>query len=139
MTTSLRNYDDLDLIGAVVASDITEIREEVRLVPAPRLDASRQSWEGASDSDWTWVELRDYVLRQITLVSGGVTDNPAKVAGIMKRFVKEYGVHSATIARYAFEVCGGWWNNQPITVARFCKANDPYFAQVILDRLGLGR
>lgn len=135
--SDLRNFDDLDLMGA---TSVTGISEEVRVTVQPkeqRLDATRESFTGVADEEWTWQELRDYVVRQITVLNGGVSDNPAKVAGIMKRFAKNYGVHAAAIARYAFEVSHGYWNSQPIGITRFCKGSDPYFGDVILDRLGL--
>lgn len=86
--------------------------------------------------DWTWAELRDYVVGQITDRFGPFPRDSRKEYGIFNRFLSEYGSHAVAIAQFAFgPVCDGWWGKAPISINRFCKASDPYFAQPILERI----
>ena len=55
--------------------------------------------------------------------------------GIFSRFHKTYGEQAGKIAKHAFEVADGYWANAPISVNRFTKGSDPYFAEPILARL----
>jgi hypothetical protein len=59
-----------------------------------------------------------------------------KEHAIFRRFFNEYGTDAIAIAKFAFgPVCGGMWRGAPISVNRFCKASDDYFAKAILERL----
>lgn len=85
---------------------------------------------------WDWSDLRDYVVTQIESKFGPQPRDSKKEYGIFNRFIKTYGGEkAAAIARYAFEVEGGWWMSAPIGVNRFTRGCDPYFAEVILGRL----
>ena len=86
-------------------------------------------------SEWSWQEFRDYVVAHIEQVSGPFPRDAKKEYGIFSRFLNTYGQDAVRIAKYAFEVCDGWWKGAPISVNRFTKGSDPYFANVILDRL----
>lgn len=89
-----------------------------------------------SAEQWTWEELRDYVVAQITERFGPFPRDARKEYGIFTRFFTEYGADAAAIAQYAFgPACDGWWGRAPISVNRFCKASDPYFARPIRERL----
>lgn len=85
---------------------------------------------------WTWAELRDYVVGEIIERFGPFPRDSRKEYGIFNRFLSEYGQDGIAVAKYAFgPVCDGWWGSAPISINRFCKASDPYFAKPILDRL----
>lgn len=84
---------------------------------------------------WSWSDLRDYVVTEIERRFGTFPRDAKKEYGIFTRFHKAYGERSGMIAKHAFEVCDGWWSNAPISINRFCKGSDPYFAEPILARL----
>lgn len=87
---------------------------------------------------WDWRALRDYVVSQTELRFGPQPRDPGKEFGVFNRFVNTWGARSEEIARYAYEVCDGIWMGAPITITRFTKGNDPYFAEVIVkDHLGV--
>lgn len=88
-----------------------------------------------SEAEWTWSELRDYVVSQIEQRFGAFPRDSRKEYGIFTRFAKEYGAEAVAIAKYAFEVTEGWWQGAPISVNRFCKGSDPFFAEPIRARL----
>lgn len=87
------------------------------------------------DGQWSWQDLRDYVVGQIEQRFGPFPRDAVKEASIFKGFVSRHGASAAPIARYAFEVCGGVWANGNIQVYRFCKGSDPFFAVPIAQRL----
>jgi hypothetical protein len=85
--------------------------------------------------DWGWCEVRDYVVTSIEARFGAFPRDQRREHGIFTRFTKDYGPDAGRIARYAFETCDGWWMNATVSVNRFCRNSDPYFAQPILARL----
>jgi hypothetical protein len=87
------------------------------------------------DAQWSWQELRDYVVGKIVEIHGVFPRNATKEMGIFKSFTTRWGNLAPVIARYAFEEMGGYWKNAPVSVTRFCKASDPYFAQLIVNHL----
>jgi hypothetical protein len=87
------------------------------------------------DAQWTWEDLRDYVTGQIEQYHGPQVRNAMKEASVFKSFLARHGEKAVGIARFAFEVQRGMWQRAPISVNRFCKASDPYFSDVIKDRL----
>lgn len=87
------------------------------------------------DETWTWYELRDYVVGKIVEIHGVFPRNDKKEMGIFKAFATRWGTDAPAIARYAFESMGGYWKNAPVSVNRFCKGSDPYFAQLIVNHL----
>lgn len=87
------------------------------------------------DSDWTASDLRDYVMSQIEEFHGPQLRNSVKELAIFKSFRQRYGDKAVAIARFAFEQQRGMWQRAPISVNRFCKASDPYFGDVIAERL----
>ena len=80
---------------------------------------------------WTWEQRRDYVVGEITARWGARPRDPLKESGIFKGFVNRWGAQSEPIARAAFETYNGIWNGAPVSVERFSKGSDPYFAEVI--------
>ena len=88
-----------------------------------------------ANADWGWGEVRDYVVSSIEAKFGTFPRDSRKEAGIFKRFCVQYGADSGPIARYAFETMDGWWMNSPVSVNRFCKGSDAYFATPILARI----
>ena len=88
-----------------------------------------------SDEQWTWYELRDYVVGKIIEIHGVFPRNEMKEMGIFKAFCARWGADAPAIARYAFESAGGYWKNAPVSVTRFCKGSDPYFSQLIVNHL----
>lgn len=90
----------------------------------------------ASESEWDWQQLRDYVINQIEAIHGPQPRNPVKEKSIFSSFLKRWGAQAPAIARAAFEVHQGFWHSAPISVNRFCKASDLYFSTVIAERLG---
>jgi hypothetical protein len=82
---------------------------------------------------WEWEQLRDYVATQIEQRFGPFPRNPIKEASIFKSFVKRWGDQAPIIAKAAFEHYDGWWRGAPISITRFCKGSDDWFARKILD------
>lgn len=88
-----------------------------------------------ADGEWSWEDLRDYVMGQIEQYHGPQVRNPVKEASIFRSFLSRHGADAPRIARYAFEVQRGMWQRAPIAANRFCKGSDEYFADVIKARL----
>lgn len=84
---------------------------------------------------WGWEEVRDYVVTEIESRFGVFPRDSRKEMGVFKSFCSRHGEAAPIIAQYAFEVCEGWWKGAPISVNRFCKGSDPYFAEVIIQTL----
>lgn len=108
------------------------VTETVTLTPA--LSESRTHLLKPAEQ-WGWAEVRDYVVASYESRFGAFPRDQRKEYGIFTRFAKEYGTMAGPIARYAFETCDGWWMNATVTVNRFCKGSDKYFAEPILRRL----
>lgn len=89
----------------------------------------------AQEQDWDWRQLRDYVVGQIEHFHGPQPRDPRKEKSIFSSFLDRWGSQAPLIAKAAFEVHQGMWQSAPISVNRFCKASDGYFAQVIAERL----
>jgi hypothetical protein len=126
-----------DPSAAPVAVRLTDtvpvVGESVRvhnLSPAPTASVLL-----TADHEWGWGELRDYVVGQIVELHGVFPRNDKKEMGIFKSFLTRWGTDASPIARYAFEQMNGFWMGAPISVNRFCKGSDPYFAQRILNHL----
>jgi hypothetical protein len=87
---------------------------------------------------WEWQELRDYVVFEITKLTGEYSGHPtsgAAEAQIFKSFMKRHGDNAHRIARYALDTCDGLWYSSPVTIFDFCKNSDPQFADPILKNL----
>jgi hypothetical protein len=88
------------------------------------------------DAEWDWHDLRDYVMREMEAVHGPQVRNSIKEKAIFSSFITRHGAAtSAAIARFAFGFSKGMWANAPISVNRFCKGSDRFFADPIKQRL----
>jgi hypothetical protein len=85
--------------------------------------------------DWTWEQIRDFVVAGIEQNVGYFPRNPLTESGIFKSFKSRWGDLAGPIAIYSIDVAGGWWQNAPISVNRFCKGSDAYFSAIIAERL----
>lgn len=113
-----------------VVETVPVVTEKVHVTPV-----AGASYLLKEDSQWTWENLRDYVMGQIEEFHGPQLRNAMKEAAIFKGFMKRHGDKAVGIARFAFEVQRGMWQRAPISVNRFCAGSDPYFADPIKDRL----
>lgn len=113
-----------------VTETVPVITEKVHVTPV-----AGASYLLKEDSQWTWEDLRDYVMGQIEQYHGPQIRNAMKEASIFKGFLKRHGAKAPAIARFAFEQQRGMWQRAPISANRFCAGSDPYFADVILKRL----
>lgn len=97
---------------------------------------TEQSYMLKDESSWTWSDLRDYIVTKSTQLFGPPLRDPAKESTILKAFISRHGIEKAVlVAMAAYEVYGGVWMSAPVTVTRFTRNNDPYFADVILARV----
>jgi hypothetical protein len=127
----LRNFDALET-GTVITEPVRTVQERVTVVPI----SSAASHLLASEENWTWSELRDYIIREIESRHGSQPRDPRKEKGIFNSFLTRWPEGNAIrIAKAAFDIYDGWWANAPISVNRFCKASDPFFSQEILAKL----
>lgn len=86
--------------------------------------------------DWSWEQLRDYVMRSIAERHGPQPRREAhQVNSIFKSFAGRWGNQAGPIARFAFEQQDGFWRDAPVDIRRFTKGNDAYFAGPISERL----
>lgn len=130
----MKNFDtELDQQGVtrmVKTTSQVVIEETVRVIHRPS-----ESKAYVGKTDWTWSDLRDYVVGQIEERFGAFPRDSRKESGVFKSFLARWGDQAQPIARHAFEVADGRWGGAPISVNRFCKNSDPYFAAVIAERL----
>jgi len=129
---------DFDLLERTTptASVVTEAPVVTATATARPLPSATGTTDLAVDEGaWGWEQLRDYVVRKIEDAHGPFPRDFKKEHAIFKSFAARWGEKAASIAKYAFEVNGGYWRNAPIGVNRFTKGCDPYFAQIIAERL----
>lgn len=108
----------------VIPSEVAE-----QIIARPTVVSSKTHL--TASGTWTWEQMRDYVVGEITARWGARPRDPLKESGIFKGFVNRWGAQSEPIARAAFETYNGIWNGAPVSVERFAKGSDPYFAEVI--------
>lgn len=89
----------------------------------------------SGDEQWGWRELRDYVVSSIEQRFGAFPRDYKKEHGIFSSYINRYGNDAPKIARAAFESYNGMWSSAPISINRFCKASDPFFSDVILNKI----
>lgn len=135
----MRNFDtELDLHGVtkMVTTSTTSVVTEVVVeesVTVTRHPSTSRAYLGKTE--WAWDDLRDYVVAEIETRFGAFPRDSRKESGIFKSFLARWGSQAQAIARFAFEVEDGRWGGAPISVNRFCKGSDPYFAEKIVARL----
>lgn len=86
-------------------------------------------------SEWGWREVRDYVVEAIERRIGAFPRSPIKEKAIFESFCNRWGDKAGPIAQLAVEVHECWWRNSPLSVTRFCKGSDPYFAEPLAAKL----
>lgn len=136
---TLLDFDLSEIYGATSRQKAApapepQLREEVTITPRPSTTA--QAYLARQDEQWSWEDLRDYVVTKIQEIHGPQPRDHFKEMGTFKGFLSRWEEMAPAIARYAFEVEGGWWRSAPISTGRFAKGSDPFFSAVILDRLG---
>lgn len=100
--------------------------------PEPKAPPSeRRAFLAVAPEQWSWTDLRDFVVAEIQSRQGPQPRNPKTESAIFKRFKETWGDHAGPIACHAFSVYDGWWAGAPISVNRFCKGSDPFFAAKI--------
>ena len=130
---TLMHFDpDLTPASSTISAPAPTI---VQTVTVTTLPSESRAYLSRPVEQWSWSDLRDYVVHQIESRFGTFPRDAKKEYGIFSRFHKAYGEKAGLIAKHAFEVSDGWWANAPISVNRFCKGSDPYFAEPILARL----
>ncbi|THA72440.1 hypothetical protein E6R60_26260 [Streptomyces sp. A0642] len=104
-------------------------------VPMPSYSAAATDLMD-TPTDWTWRQLRDYVMRSVAERHGPQpTGDEIKTTAIFQSFHKRWGALAGPIARFAFEQQDGYWRSAPVTATRFTKGSDEYFAAPIAERL----
>jgi hypothetical protein len=116
---------------------VTEIVIDQRVGASDKVEVRRggKRFLLKPDAEWAWQDLRDYVVNEIEQRTGPFPSSPEKLIGIFKSFFARWGDKAVPIARFIFEVCDGRWAGSPVTVNRFAKNSDPYFAGKIATRL----
>jgi hypothetical protein len=118
-----------------VKTAVPTVVERVTITPRPAEVPTAYLAQPAEK--WSWEDLRNYVIDQIQKYHGPQLRNPITEAAIFKGFLARHGANSARIAKQAFSERGekGMWVSAPISVNRFCKNQDPFFALPILAKL----
>jgi len=135
---TLQTFDDEPIIvrRGQNAALVTLRTETPQVQVSANVVASEsRSYLMVDPAKWDWSDVRDYVIAEIEVRFGTQPRDAKKEASIFRRFCTQWGEQAGLIAKHAFEVCDGWWQNSRITPNRFCKASDQYFAAVIADRL----
>jgi hypothetical protein len=124
----------LDIRQTIAVQDVVPVvQETVRVIPTA---SQGVTFLTKSEEVWGWSDLRDYVIREIEKRHGPQVRDPMKEAGIFKSFMSRWPDQSVAIAKVAFgPVYDGMWQHAPISVNRFCRASDDYFASPIAARL----
>jgi hypothetical protein len=99
--------------------------------------SERRDFLLTESAQWTWSQLRDFVIAEIESRFGAQPRDQKKEAAIFKRFLSAWGEQAGAIAQYAFtqDNGSGWWKGAKISVNRFCKGSDEFFAAVIVQQL----
>lgn len=130
----MRNFPDvLDQQGTtkiVVRQQAPAVQQTTRTV-LPQ-SANHLLTEEAA---WDWRALKDYVVTEITQRHGPQPIDDRKAKQIFDSFLKRWGDLAVPIAKAAFTDHDGMWANAPISINRFCKNSDPFFAAEIAERL----
>lgn len=134
MTTTLRHFDDEVDIRRANGTPTTTVKmvESITITPKP---SEGRTHLLAEASAWTWEQLRDYVVQSIEHRFGAFPRNFKTEHSIFKSFVSRWGSQAGPIAVHAFEVLDGRWAGAPISVNRFCKNSDTFFASEIAKKL----
>lgn len=124
-----------DLPAALRNRTVTVTESAPAVTETVAVVSERRDYLMTDATHWSWSQLRDYVVAEIEARFGAIPRDTRKEAGIFRRFLTTWGAQSGPIAKCAFEEYDGWWQNAPISITRFCRGSDPYFAAVIAQRL----
>lgn len=126
--------------GMPTSTAVVEPKEVALKEMVAPIAASMSREHMVAGGNWsTWSHLRDYVVASIEDTIGAFPRNPVIEKSVFSSFFDRWGPSaSQQIAQCAVEFHGCWWRNSPLSVQRFCKGNDPYFAMVIAKQLGIG-
>ena len=135
----LMNFDtELDTEG-VATKTIRETKTTVTQTSTATLRSNTgHSYQSKHSGDqWGWEELRDYVVDRIEFFHGPFPRDFRKEKSIFSRFLKEHGQEAVAIVKHVFEgpAATGTWLGAPISVGRFCRNSDPFFAIPILEKI----
>jgi hypothetical protein len=119
----------------IAASTVVPVVTESLTIRRHSNPDQRRSYVGRPDDQWTWQNMRDYVMSQMEARFGQIDRNPMKERGIFLGFLNRWGAQAPRIARFALETCEGIWQGNRIDINRFCKKSDPWFAAQIAQRL----
>ncbi len=104
-------------------------------VTTRRSDTAASAYLLKPTAQWTWQDLRDYVISEAESRFGPQPRNPVTEAATMKSFIARHGIADAVlVAKAAYLVYDGMWCQAPIKITRFTKNSDEFFALVILAR-----
>lgn len=127
---------DVTETDEVVTTTVSYSYEVEQAADVERLVANHQRTDLiATGAFTTWQQLRDYVCAAIEVRVAAFPRNPVKEKAIFESFMNRWGDRAEPIARRAVEVHDCWWGNAPLSVTRFCKGSDPYFAEVLVTQL----
>lgn len=129
------NFDtELDQAGVarLVRETIPPVTDTITITPQRE---TRTTHVQRPSAQWTWEDLRNYVVGQLEAHFGAFPRDPLKEKAIFVGFLNRWGIQAGPIAEFVFELCDGMWKGAPMSVYRFCKNSDPYFAQPIAARL----
>lgn len=123
---------DFDVVESAMPS--TPMPVEVTAPRSAPVESSAHVMKPAEE--WEWQDLRDYVMREMERIHGPQVRDSIKERSIFGSFIKRHGaVDAVAIAQYAFGFCEGMWSTAPISINRFCRNSDQYFAEPIKQRL----
>lgn len=123
------------ILDAPVSTTSTVTAPVIQERVSVRRPETRTTDVGKGAASWTWEDLRNYVVRSIERIHGPFPRDAIKEKAIFSSFVTRWGAQAGPIAKFAFEECEGRWRGAPVSVTRFCKGSDHYFAAPIAERL----
>jgi hypothetical protein len=127
---------DLNSLRRTRPAQVTTVVPKItETVVISRTRETRTTDVGTRPGDWSWEELRDYVVRWIETHHGEFPKDPVRIASTFKAFKRRHGEMAGPIAVTAMELHHGMWMGSPISVNRFCEKSDKIFAHPIKESL----
>jgi hypothetical protein len=112
-----------------VTTEVPAVQETVTITPVVKKATP------APKGTVTWEKLRDYVIEKVEATSGPFPRDIRKENTIFMAFSARWQELAEPIAQHAFEACEGIWKGAPVSVARFHRTSDSFFAQPIAEQL----
>lgn len=113
-----------------VQTEVPVVQETITIKPVPR----RLGGENGTAPVDSWEKLRDYVVERVEALHGPFPRDTRQETTTFMGFVARWP-QAMEIAKYAFEETEGIWKGAPVSVARFHKTSDSYFAEPIAKLL----